>query len=317
MGRPAYAGARAGRRAADHPGAGVADIRMFLGEVPALKSLDPPSARWINSLIRVSSNHPAMGRVLDVLERLQDHPFRTNAVIMGEPGTGKDGLARALGQLITPGRPLVRLDVVGFSEEAALAALCGHGKVPGAAEAADRSLLVIEEVTALPPRTQEALLRLVKAGKCRRLGQDKDLPGKLTVNVVALSDVDVEAAVAAGRLRHDLYWRLARVLLWLPPLRERPEDIAPAAIWMGNKILASAGVPLELRASDDLARATDAERRRSIELEPGAIEALGRHDWPGNLRELEAVIERAMLLYRTRSKIGASEIESALTLARR
>ena len=293
----------------------MADIRLFLGDAPTLKQLDPPSARWIKSLIRVSSGHPAMGRILDVLERLQDHPFRTNAVILGEPGTGKDGLARALGQLITPGKPLVRLDVVGFSEEAALAALCGHGKTPGAAEQADRGLLLIEEVTALPHRAQEALLRLLKAGRCRRVGQEKDLTEKLTVNAIALSDVDVEAAVSAGRLRHDLYWRLARMVMWLPPLRERPEDVGPAAVWMGNRILAAAGVPLELRTTAQLARASEAERRRSIELEDGAVAALAQYSWPGNLRELEAVVERAMLLYRSSSRIGVAEIEAALARA--
>jgi DNA-binding NtrC family response regulator len=294
----------------------VADIRLFLADAPNLQSLDPFSARWIKSLIRVSSSHPAMTRILDVLERLQDHPFRTNAIVLGEPGTGKDGLARALGQLITPGRPLVRLDVVGFSEEAALAALCGRGRTAGAAEQADRGLLVIEEITALPARVQEALLRLLKAGRCRRVGAEKDLPGKLTVNAIALSDVDIAAAVTAGRLRHDLYWRLARVVLWLPPLRERAEDVGPAAVWMGNRILAAAGIPLELRTTADFRRATEAERRRSIELEDAAVDALIRYDWPGNLRELEAVVERAMLLYRSSSKIGAAEIQAALARAR-
>jgi DNA-binding NtrC family response regulator len=303
-------------RQASNDGAPVADIRMFLADVPTLKALDPPSARWIKTLIRVSSSHPAMTRILDVLERLQDHPFRTNAVILGEPGTGKDGLARALGQLITPGRPLVRLDVVGFSEEAALAALCGQGRNAGAAEQADRGLLVIEEITALPPRAQEALLRLLKAGKCRRVGAEKDLPRKLMVNVIALSDVDIAAAVSTGQLRHDLYWRLARVVLWLPPLRERAEDVGPAAIWMGNRILAAAGVPLELRTTADVRQATEAERRRSIELEDAAVDALTRYAWPGNLRELEAVVERAILLYRSSSKIGAAEIQAALAASR-
>ena len=78
-----------------------------------------------------------MGRILDVVERLHDHPFRTNVLILGEPGTGKDGLARAMGQLMAPGKPLVRLDVANFPEEAALAALCGDRKRPGAAEQAD------------------------------------------------------------------------------------------------------------------------------------------------------------------------------------
>jgi DNA-binding NtrC family response regulator len=256
-----------------------------------------------------------MTRVLDVVERLHDHPFRTNAVITGEPGTGKDGLARALGQLMVPGHSVVRLDVVNFPEEVALATLCGHGKHPGAAEQADGGLLLIEELTTLPHRVQEALLRLLKAGRVRRVGSEKDQPRRLQVNAIALSDGDVDAAVASGRLRHDLYWRLARVVLWLPPLRERPEDIGPAAVWMGNRVLAAAGVPLEVRSSDDLRRAPESERRRAIELDPSAIEALQAHPWPGNFRELEATIERAILLYRRTSRLTADEIKRALAPA--
>jgi DNA-binding NtrC family response regulator len=291
----------------------VREIRGVLGGgAPALKHLDPTAARWIGTLIRVASSHPAMGRILDVVERLQDHPFRTNALLLGEPGTGKDGLGRALAQLMAPGRPLVRLDVGGFPEEAALATLCGEGRRPGVAEQADGGVLIIEEVTALPSRVQEALLRLLKAGRCRRVGQDKDIARKLAVNAIALTDLDVEAAVAAGRLRHDLYWRLCRVLLWLPPLRERTEDIEASAVWMGNRILAAAGVPLELRTSADLLRAPEAERRRAIELTGAAVEALRAHTWPGNFRELEAIIERAILLYRTSTTITETEIREAL-----
>jgi DNA-binding NtrC family response regulator len=291
----------------------VREIRGVLGGgAPALKHLDPAAARWIGTIIRVASSHPAMGRILDVVERLQDHPFRTNALLLGEPGTGKDGLGRALAQLMAPGRPLVRLDVGGFPEEAALGALCGEGKRAGAAEQADGGLLIIEEVTALPARVQEALLRLLKAGRVRRLGQEKDVARKLAVNAIALTDVDVEAAVTAGRLRHDLYWRLCRVLLWLPPLRERTEDIEASAVWMGNRILAAAGVPLELRTTADLARAPDSERRRAIELTGAAVQALRAHTWPGNFRELEAVIERAILLYRTSTIITDTEIREAL-----
>jgi DNA-binding NtrC family response regulator len=277
---------------------------------------EPPASPWIGALIRVSSTHPAMGRVLDVIERLQDRPFRTNFLVVGEAGTGKDGLARALHHLVAPGGPLVRLDVGGFPEEAALEALCGTAARAGAAEQADRGTLVIEELLGLPPRVQEALLRVLKAGRTRRLGRAKDLPRRLTVNAIALSDGDVERAVAEGRLRHDLYHRLARIVLWLPPLRERPDDIAAAAVWMGNRILSAARVPLDLRTSEDLHNASDEERRRAIELEPSAIEALRAHLWPGNFRELEAALERALLLYRQSSRIGATEIHAALASPR-
>lgn len=258
-----------------------------------------------------------MSRILDVIERLQDHPYRTNFLLLGEPGTGKDGLARSLHQLVAPGGPLVRFDVVGFSDEAAVEALCGRGRHPGAAEAAAGGTLVIEELVALPPRAQEALLRLLKASRCRRVGQPKDLPGRLSVNAIALSDQNVERAVADGRVRHDLYYRLARVPLWLPPLRERKDDIAPASVWMGNRILSTARVPLEFRTTDDLRTAGEAERKRAIELEASAIEALRAHSWPGNFRELEATLERALLLYRDGPRLTDVHIHAALATSLR
>ena len=279
---------------------------------PSLKALDPAAARWIGAFIRISAAHPAMTSILDVIERLQDRPFRTNFLLTGEAGTGKDGLARALHQLLCPAGPLVRLDINGFPEEAALEALCGSGRDKGAAEEADRGTLVIEEVVGLPARVQQALLRLLKAGRVRRVGQSKDQPRKLTVNAIALSDADVERAVAEGRLRHDLYYRLARVALWLPPLRERLDDIGPAAVWMGNRILASAHIPLELRTTEDLRSAAPDERRRAIELDASAIEALRAHPWPGNFRELEATLERALLLVRSGPQLHGSDIEAAL-----
>jgi DNA-binding NtrC family response regulator len=279
---------------------------------PKLKTIEPAAARWIGALIRVSSGHPAMTRILDLIERLHDRPFRTNFLLLGEPGTGKDGLARALAGLVAPTGPVVRVDFAGFPEEEALATFCGSGRRPGLAEEADGGLLVIEETAALPLRVQQALLRLLKAGKCRRIGDDKDVARKLTVNAIGLSDQDVGAAVTAGRVRHDLYWRLARVVLWLPPLRERTDDLAPSAVWMGNRILAAAGVPLELRTTEDLKAAPEAERRRAIELCPSAIAALGAHPWPGNFRELEATLERALMLYRTNSQLTDAEIVAAL-----
>jgi DNA-binding NtrC family response regulator len=257
-----------------------------------------------------------MTRILDVIEKLQDHPFRTNFLLLGEPGTGKDGLARALHQLVAPSGPMARLDVGGFPEEAALEALCGTGARAGAAEQANGGTLLVEELLGLPPRVQEALLRVLKSGRIRRLGRAKDLPRRLSLNVVALSDGEVERAVAEGRLRHDLYHRLARIVLWLPPLRERPDDIAAAAIWMGNRILSAARVPLDLRTSEDLRTAGEQERRRAIELEPSAVEALRAHLWPGNFRELETALERALLLHRSSSRIGAEEIHAALASPR-
>jgi DNA-binding NtrC family response regulator len=230
--------------------------------------------------------------------------------LLGEPGTGKAGLARALHQLVCPEGPLVRFNVVGFSDADALATLAGHGKRGGAAAAAAGGTLLIGETAGLGPRTQAALIRLLKTG---RVDSDADEPARngRRVCVIAMSDHDLWGEVRAGRFRHDLYWRLARIVLKLPPLRERKQDIAPAAIWMGNRILRDAGLPQELVVSDDLARLTPAEQANAIELKRDAIAALEEQEWQGNMRELEAVLERALLLYREGAAIDAKAVRAA------
>jgi DNA-binding NtrC family response regulator len=210
----------------------------------------------------------------------------------------------------------VRFDVAGFSDDDALAALMGAGKDEGAARRADGGTLLIEEAAGLGPRTQAALIRLLKSGRIdpKRPGDDDNegsARGKLRVNAIAMSDRELPAEVAAGRFRHDLYWRLARIVLTLPPLRERLADLGPAAVWMGNRILRTAGQPFELVLSEDFDRLTGDDRTRAIELPDDAIHALAGHDWPGNFRELEAVLERALLLHRQGRSLGAEAIVRA------
>ena len=280
----------------------------------AFGTMHPAAARWMGALIRMTAPHPALTAILDVIGRLQDEPFRTSFVLLGEPGTGKEGLARALHHLssatsTSADRPLARLDVAGFSDDDALAALLGVGKRDGAARRAHGGTLLIEEAAGLGPRTQAALLRLLKSG---RLASGSGAKGEIDLRVIAMSDRDLPGEVAAGRFRHDLYWRLARVVLTLPPLRDRLDDLGPSAVWMGNRILRAAGKSLELVMTEDLARLDADERAGAIELPAAAIAALRAHAWPGNFRELEAVLERALLLYRTGATLGAEAIERAL-----
>jgi DNA-binding NtrC family response regulator len=298
---------RAGRRAPplDAPGG-----------APPLRTLHQAAARWIGALIRMTSPHPAMTAALDVVGRLQERPYRTNFVLLGEPGTGKAGLARALHQLVCPKGPLVRFNVVGFSDDDALAVLAGDGKGGGAAAAAAGGTLLIGETAGLGPRTQAALIRVLKTG---RVDSEADEPARQSgragrggrVCAIAMSDHDLLAEVRAGRFRHDLYWRLARIVLKLPPLRERKHDIGPAAIWMGNRILRDAGLPNELVTSEDLTRLPPAEQANAIELKRDAIAALEEQEWQGNLRELETVLERALLLYRDGNALDARAVRAA------
>jgi two-component system response regulator FlrC len=281
---------------------------------PTLRVVHPSAAQWIGALIRMTAPHPAMTAILDVIEHLQDRPYRTNFVLLGEPGTGKEGLARALHHLTAPEGPLVRFDVAGFGDEDALAVLRGTGKAPGAAHEANGGTLLIEEAAGLGPRTQAALIRLLKSGRIDPAAGDEndDLPTRLHVQAIAMSDRDLPGEVAAGRFRHDLYWRLARIALTLPPLRERTVDLGPATVWMGNRILRAAGLHLELMQPEDFRRASPDERRRAIELQPSAIQELEGHRWPGNFRELEAVLERALLLHRSGNVLDAEAVRASL-----
>jgi len=266
------------------------------GPTPPLRALHQAAARWIGALIRMTSPHPAMTAALDVIARLQERPYRTNFMLLGEPGTGKEGLARALHQLVCPDGPLVRFDVAGFSDADALTALAGDGKRGGAAQAARGGTLLIEETAGLGPRTQAALIRLLKTGRVDAQAEAGARPAR--VCAIAMSDHDLWGEVRAGRFRHDLYWRLARIVLTLPPLRERKQDLTPAAIWMGNRILRDAGLTFELVTSEELERLPAGERANAIELRRDAVAALTEQEWLGNLRELETVLERALLLYR-------------------
>jgi DNA-binding NtrC family response regulator len=263
----------------------------------------PRASQWIRMIQRYQSDHPDLVHLLDVIERMQDSPYRTQVLLLGEAGTGKEGLARAMHALMHPhDAPFIEASLAGRGGPEALAELCGTPDEPGLLERADGGTLYVDEIATL---TREMQARLIAAlrGSVRRVGTRNERPLNLTV--VAATDHDLAAFVADGRFRHDLYWRLARLVLTLPPLRERRRDVPRLALWIGSRILARHKNAQRLVLEEE--REPD-----NVVISRAAVDALVEHDWPGNMRELDAVIERALLLYSNGRRIEATDVRRAI-----
>jgi sigma-54-specific transcriptional regulator len=221
-----------------------------------------------------------------LLQRIrQVAPSEATVLIVGETGTGKEIVARHVHELSPrAGRPFLAVNCGAFSETLVESELFGHerGAFTGAAaakegwfEAAQGGTLFLDEIGDLPPLVQVKLLRVLQEREVVRLGSRQAIP--VDVRLVAATNVDLEHAVAAGRFREDLYYRLKVAVLPLPALRERPLDVLP------------------------LARHFLALYRRRLgagpaDLSPAAAARLLEHSWPGNIRELENVIHSALLV---------------------
>jgi formate hydrogenlyase transcriptional activator len=211
----------------------------------------------------------------------------STVLVTGETGTGKELVARALHeQSARRERPLVKLNCAALPRELVESELFGHekGAFTGAVaqrrgrfELADGGSLLLDEVGELPLEAQAKLLRVLQEREFERVGGTRAL--HVDVRVIAATNRDLRADVAAGRFRADLFYRLNVFPIELPPLRERREDIAP----------------LLRHAAERLARRLG---RRIDGIAPGFVERARAYDWPGNVRELENVVERALITSR-------------------
>jgi NtrC-family two-component system response regulator AlgB len=216
-------------------------------------------------------------------------------LLLGESGTGKNVLARAI-HAWSPRRagPFVTISCTTLAEHLLESELFGHVKgaftgawkdKPGRLESAAGGTLFLDEMGELPPELQAKLLRFLEERRFERVGDTRTV--EVDARLVAATNRDLEAEVAAGRFRSDLYYRLAVVALRLPPLRERREDLPALA--------------------DHLLAALAARHRRTLpRLSPEARAALAAYGWPGNVRELANALERALVL----SPGGAIGVES-------
>jgi two-component system response regulator AtoC len=232
------------------------------------------------------SEDPASLRLLELAQRVATAP--TTLLISGESGTGKDHLARLVHEL-GPRRdaPFLKIDCASLPPQLVESELFGHelGAFTGAVERklgrlelGGTGTIVLDEVAALTPGAQGKLLRVLQERSFERLGGTETL--HIEARIVALTNVDLSAAVATGNFREDLFFRLNVLALTVPPLRERRADILPLA----DHLLATIR-SIHSRPGSHL---SDATRRM-----------LGAYAWPGNVRELRNALERAVVFSRS------------------
>jgi two-component system response regulator PilR (NtrC family) len=224
-----------------------------------------------------------MMEIFDVIRKIADSP--ATAMITGESGTGKELVARAIHfNSYRRDRPFVSVNCAAIPEGLMESELFGHvkGSFTGAVankqglfSAAEGGTLFLDEITEIPPLLQVKLLRAIQLREIRRVGDTKDY--KIDVRLIAASNRDLEAAVRDGIMREDLFYRLNVLPIHLPPLRERREDIPLLVAHFLQKF------------GKDLGKEV-----RNVT--PEGMAVLERYHWPGNIRELENALERAIVL---------------------
>ncbi|MCY1021815.1 sigma-54-dependent transcriptional regulator [Pyxidicoccus sp. MSG2] len=226
---------------------------------------------------------PAMSAALQMLERIATAP-RSAVLLLGETGVGKEVIARHLHALRGGQGPFVHVNCAALPATMVESELFGHERGAftdaraarrGLVEVANGGVLFLDEVGELPLGLQAKLLTFLDQGAFRRLGGTVELQS--TARVVAATNRDLTREVAEGRFREDLYFRLSVFRVELPPLRERREDVLPLAESLVAELCAELG-------------------RRPVGFSPAAVKRLERYPFPGNVRELRNVLERALVL---------------------
>src|SRR5512135_1906123 len=237
---------------------------------------------------RIIGSSGALARVLGVVRKVAKS--NTTVLIRGETGTGKELIAGAIHHnSLRAARNFVRVNCAALQENLLESELFGHEKGAftgadkqriGRFEQADGGTLFLDEVGDMSPSTQAKILRVLQEHEFERLGGTRTL--KVDVRLIAASNRNLAAMVASGHFREDLYYRLNVVSIDMPPLRERKEDIPALTAFFISRF--------------------SGELKKKIEgISPEAEKMLLRYNWPGNIRELENAIERAVLLAEGRS----------------
>jgi len=232
---------------------------------------------------RIIGSSGALEKVLGVVRKVAKS--NTTVLVRGETGTGKELIAGAIHHnSLRAARNFIKVNCAALQENLLESELFGHEKGAftsadkqriGRFEQADGGTLFLDEIGDMSPNTQAKILRVLQEHEFERLGGTRTI--KVDVRLIAATNRDLPAMVEAGQFREDLYYRLNVVTIEMPPLRERKDDIAALAGFFISRF--------------------SAELKKKVDgLEPDALKLLMRYHWPGNIRELENAIERAMLL---------------------
>jgi DNA-binding NtrC family response regulator len=265
----------------------LADLEAHVQKAYEKALLSRRERQWVQQIAyespryRLVGSGPGMRRVVGLIERVA--PSDATVLVRGASGTGKELVARALhANSPRADRPLVTVNCAALQESLLESELFGHEKgaftgavaaKPGLVEVAEGGTLFIDEIGETPAGLQAKLLRVLEDGTFRRVGGTQELHAD--VRVVAATNSDLAEGMRSGRFRDDLYYRLNVIAIELPPLRERREDI-PLLV---EHFLATRQVgPLRSRVA------------------PEAMQALLSYSWPGHVRELANVVERAQIL---------------------
>jgi two-component system response regulator AtoC len=281
----------------------VGRLRNLLDDISRTRDLRPKITELRSQVAQLGrfgslvGSTPAMRLVYDLIGKVA--PSNATVLITGESGSGKELVAQTVHQLSRrAAKAYLVVNCAAVSPSLIDSELFGHerGSFTGAErvhhgyfERADGGTLFLDEVSEMPPELQAKLLRVLESGTVARVGAEKVV--KIDVRIIAASNRDLEAAVAEGRFRRDLYYRLKVFPIQLPPLRDRVEDIAALA----TSFLA------ELNQQDGTHKT----------LAPATAAILERCAWPGNVRELKNVVHRAFIL--AAEEIGPSYLAPDLS----
>ena len=253
------------------------DLRSPSTAVQARRAVDE------SGLPGVVGSSPGLREVVRVTRQVA--PSRACVLIVGETGAGKELIARAIHDLSPRSTgPYIRVNCGALTESLLESELFGHvkGSFTGAVdnrtgrfEAAHAGSIFLDEINSTSPKLQVKLLRVLQEGEFERVGDNNTK--KVDTRIIAATNRDLLEEIEAGRFREDLYYRLNVVPIYLPPLRERRDDVEPLVLFFLN-------------------RYAEQNRREMRKVHPDAMRLLREHDWPGNIRELQNYVERAVIL---------------------